>query len=194
MSLDSVQTRELVQRASFGDLRAFDVIVKLYRPGVLVLARQIVGDREKAEDVVQDSFLASFKSLPQLNALDRFPQWLGSIVRNTARRHLAGETRECRLPLDNLILDHAPSLQSVVESYETDQTIRNAVMELSEDLNLIVQLYYFEGWKVDSISAFLGLPVSTVKWRLNRSRQLLRNLLSPTLEEDYESNIRSGSQ
>jgi RNA polymerase sigma-70 factor (ECF subfamily) len=180
------EERELVARARYGDLSAFDVLVARYRPGALVLARQVVRPVEVAEDAVQDAFLAAFKALPQLADPDKFAAWLGSIVRHRARRLAAGD-RPVPVPLDVLILHHTPSLSDEVEQRVGSQAIRCALRDLSGELRPIMELYYVEEWSVNQISSFLALPVSTVKWRLHSGRVVLRRSLFQLMEESNES-------
>jgi len=187
--LDSVHKDELVRRAGIGDLSAFDELVEIYRNGIFIVAIQIVRDRERAEDVVQETFLAAYKYLGQLQDLSRFPHWLCAIARHRARRNAKGEQVGVKLPLDHLILEHAPSLQRRQETRETNGFVHDAVRDLPEEFRGIVQLYYLQGWKVGEVSNFLGLPQSTVKWRLNRARKLLREKLSTLVEDEYESVI-----
>jgi RNA polymerase sigma-70 factor (ECF subfamily) len=177
---------DIVSLARCGDLVAFDALVARYRPAALVVARQILHRLDAAEDAVQDSFLAVYKSLPQLADPDKFAAWLGSIVRHRARRLAAGE-RATQLPLDNLILCHSPSLTEELERRAGSNAIRCALQDLPEDVGPIMDLYYLKDWSVRQISQFLALPDSTVKWRLHTGRKLLRTSLSEQLEESNES-------
>ena len=184
---ESHREAELVTSAQNGDLGAFNTLVGRYRSGALVLARQILPNREQAEDAVQDSFLAAFKALPQLVDPDLFANWFGSIVRHRSRRLAAGAAKHRLLPLDELILSYAPSISAEIETKARSDIVRCAVAGLSEEVKPVVHLYYLEDWRVGTIAEFLALPESTVKWRLNTGRKLLRKVLSEELEESNES-------
>lgn len=86
-------TECLVARARLGSLPAFDRLVRRYRRPVTLLARQILGSPEQAEEVAQEVFLLAFKALPQLQDPARFAAWLGAITRRQARRVSAREGR-----------------------------------------------------------------------------------------------------
>src|SRR5579862_1343594 len=90
---------DLVVEAQFGNLAAFDTLVRRYRNGAMAQARAITKQEELAEDAVQDSFLAAYKALPRLTEPSAFGPWLGAIVRHRASRLLAGERRPT-VPLD----------------------------------------------------------------------------------------------
>jgi len=173
---------ELVLQARYGDLSAFDALVARYRPGATLLARQIVGRPDEADDVVQDSFLAAYKALPQLSDPEKFAWWFGSIVRHRARRLAAGD-RPVHVQIDDLILCHAPSLIQEIEQRENAVRIRCVIQDLPEEVRPIVELYYLEEWGVSQISEFLALPKTTVKWRLHMARKLMRASLSESMEE-----------
>lgn len=172
--------------AQSGDLSAFDRLAAHYRPGVALIARQIVNSRDAVEDVVQDSFLAAYKALPQLRNPTGFAHWMAAIVRHRSRRFAAGE-RRAPLPLDTLILVHAPAIGAHLESRHQSSKVRCAVKKLPGELKPIAELYYFDEWSVAAISSFLDLPATTVKWRLNTLRKQLRKTLTPYFEEqEYE--------
>lgn len=168
--------------AKHGDLAAFDALVGRYRPAALLIATQIVWGAEAAEDAVQDSLVAAFKSLPKLTDPERFAGWFGAILRHRCRRLARGE-RFTHLAIDDLILSHVPSLFEHVESRATTRAVQSALEELPEELRPVMNLYYLEGWKVGQIGEFLGLPATTVKWRLHSGRSALRATLAHLMEE-----------
>ena len=186
LSRDDQKEGELIALASNGDLKAFDRLARHYRPGAMALAWNILRNRDRAEDAVQDAFLSAYKSLPQLADSTHFAQWLGAIVRHRSKRMAIGERRDL-LPLDELILAYVPSISSDIESDEQRENVRSAISGLPDDLRTTVELYYLEDWRVAQISEFLSLPITTVKWRLHQGRNHLRSALPNPLEENYES-------
>jgi len=177
---------ELVALAQLGNLSAFDALVARYRPGALVLAKQITRPADAAEDAVQDSFLAVFKALPQLSDPEKFAAWFGAILRHRARRASLGD-RSVHLAIDDVILFHTPALSDELEQRAGASAVHSALCELPEEIRAIFELYYLEDWGAGKISEFLGLPITTVKWRLHAGRKLLRSSLSFLLEESNES-------
>jgi len=173
---------ELVWAAKVGNLVAFDELVRHYRPAAILTARGILASRDLADDAVQDAFLSAYKSLPQLEDASRFGSWLSAIVRHRALRIKAGESR-VHLPIDDLIAAHMPSIHEQVEERGEVAEVRCAVQRLPKDLQATVELYYLNEWSVGAIAEYLGLPKTTVKWRLHAGRNQLRTLLSRQLEE-----------
>lgn len=173
---------EWVIQAAKGDLAAFDKLVKRFRPGSVILANQILNRKDLADDAVQDSFISAFKALPQLTAPEKFASWLGAIVRHRAKRILAGD-RILVVPLDELILHHAPSLTTRGFMHPDSETVLESMKDLSADIQAVLELYYFQEWSVREISEFLDLPATTVKWRLHSGRKELRDALTHSLEK-----------
>lgn len=175
------EERGLVIAASAGDLAAYDLLVRRYRKPALTVATAVLGRRELAEDAVQDALLAAFAALPRLGDPERFGPWLATIVRNRAQRLARGE-RRATVPLDAVVLAYSPAISERLEENERGQAVRSAVDGLPEELRPVVALYYLDEWPVAEIARFLGLPPTTVKWRLHAGRQQLRGLLSERLE------------
>ncbi|MFL6212437.1 MAG: RNA polymerase sigma factor [Blastocatellia bacterium] len=164
----------LVVAAILGDLDAFDELATRYRAAVVRTARAVVG-REDAEDVAQDAWLLAFKALPSIEDPTRFAAWLAVITRHRAfrfnkqqRAHQTG-----RVELDELLLEKLAALGTPVIDSEDDEMSR-ALENLPADYALALRLRFLDEMPLKRIAAFLGVPVSTVKWRVHRGKQLLR--------------------
>lgn len=166
----------LVVAAILGDLDAFDEIAARYRAAVVRTAQAIVG-REDAEDVAQDALLLAFKALPSIEEPSKFAAWLSAITRHRAlrfskreRSHLAG-----RIDLDEFLLEQVQALgHPRVAGHEGDEQLRRALEDIPADYALVLRLRFFDEMPLKRISAFLGVPLSTVKWRIHRGKQMLR--------------------
>ena len=187
-----ISDRELVFASLAGRSLAYDELVRRYRGGVILVARQIIGSRELAEDVAQEAFLAALRGLSQLQDASRFAPWLYTITRNLARRAGRKQSRICTMDgaeLDLLVSVYSPELvvnplESLLNA-EKDRAIRCFLDDLSPSLQLVLQLYYYEGWTVAQIATFTSLTQTTVKWRLHTGRKYLsRKLLQRQNEEE----------
>ena len=166
----------LVVASILGDLDAFDEIAARYRAAVVRTAQAIVG-REDAEDVAQDALLLAFKALPSIEEPQKFAAWLSAITRHRAlrfskreRSHQAG-----RIDLDEFLLEQVQALgQPLVAGPEGDEQLRLALENIPADYALVLRLRFFDEMPLKRIGAFLGVPLSTVKWRIHRGKQLLR--------------------
>lgn len=165
----------LVIAAILGNLEAFEQLVARYRPAVVRLARAIVGS-DHAEDVAQESLLLAFKALPTIEEPDRFAAWLSAITRHRALRFSKSEDRHSsrRVALDEALLEQLESLaKPLVEKHEDESTI-GALDTLPPDYAMPLRLRFLDEMPLNRIAAFMGVPLSTVKWRIHQGKKLLR--------------------
>jgi RNA polymerase sigma-70 factor (ECF subfamily) len=186
----------LVVAAILGDLSAFDELVRRYRAAVVRTAARIVGPDE-ADDVAQESLLLAFKALPGIDDPAKFPAWLGVITRHHAIRFARREkTRAASsVELDDVLLEHIGSLTLMplpAADAEWDAGLHAALAELPPDYSTALSLRFLDEMPLNRIARFLGVPVSTVKWRLYRGKQLLRERLGPTTK--ILKSARAGAQ
>jgi RNA polymerase sigma-70 factor (ECF subfamily) len=182
MRPDKQPDESLVMAAMLGDLCSFDELVMRYRAAAYRVARAVAG-AELADDAVQEALLLAFRALPSLEEPSAFAAWLGAITRHAALRLSRNARRENvrRVELDEAILKFSEALSrpfAPPESFEAEE-IRAAIAALPPDYRLILQLRYEDDMPLKRIASFLDLPLSTVKWRLHRAKQLAREQLSP---------------
>jgi RNA polymerase sigma-70 factor, ECF subfamily len=165
----------LVVAAILGDLDAFDELALRYRAAVVRSAQAIVG-REDAEDVAQDSLLLAFKALPSIDDPAKFAAWLSAITRHRAFRFGKREQphRMGRVDFDDFLVDQVHALSHPMVTPETDDELKLALESVPADYALVLRLRFFDEMPLKRIAAFLGAPLSTVKWRVHRGKQLLR--------------------
>ncbi len=173
---------ELVVAALAGNTQAFDVLVNRYRRAMLTVAQQIVRNPADAEDVVQDAFLRSFEALPQLTDLNRFGAWLHSITRNRALRYYKKVSRyqpqeDVEFHLNRVSDTSAADPARIVEQELTQEAVRDAIETMPDDYQVVIQLFYWAEMPQKRIAEFLSLPLTTVKWRLHKAKDLLKSVL-----------------
>ena len=183
----------LVVAAILGDLLAFDELVRRYRAAVVRTAQRIVGS-DHADDVAQESLLLAFKALPSIEDPSRFAAWLGVITRHHALRFAKRERTRAAgsVELDEVLLEHLSSLAAaLVPDTERNADLSKALVELPADYSTVLSLRFIDEMPLKRIAAFLGIPVSTVKWRLHRGKQLLREKLLSEKAELPSQNLKA---
>lgn len=175
----------LVFAAILGDLRSFDTLALRYRAAAYRVA-QSIGGHELAEDAVQESLLLAFKALPSIEEPTKFASWLYAITRHVALRMSQRSRREQsqRVDLDEALLTYSEAFARPLAPRDTfeETQVRAAVEALDEEYRLILKLRFYDEMPLKRIADFLDLPLSTVKWRLHRAKQLLREKLKPEKE------------
>jgi len=171
----------LVIEAILGNLDAFEELVLRYRPAVVRLARTIVGT-DDAEDVAQDSLLLAFKALPGIEEPRKFPAWLSAITRHRALRFSKNETAHSRkrVALDEALLEKIQALTRPITEKERDESLIKALDSLPADYVMPLRLHFLDEMPLNRIAAFMGVPLSTVKWRIHHGKKLLRKKVGET--------------
>ncbi|HET9479726.1 MAG TPA: RNA polymerase sigma factor [Pyrinomonadaceae bacterium] len=175
----------LVIAAILGNLEAFEQLVVRYRPAVVRLARSIVG-ADYAEDVTQDSLLLAFKALPSIEEPRKFAAWLSAITRHRALRFSQSETAHTnrRVALDEALLQTIEALakplaERALAERERDESMVKAIDSLPVEYAMPLKLRFLDEMPLNRIAAFMGVPLSTVKWRIHHGKKLLRAKLEP---------------
>ena len=168
----------LVVAAILGNLEAFEQLVMRYRPAVVRLARTIVGDGY-AEDVAQESLLLAFKALPSIDEPGKFAAWLSAITRHRALRFGKSEMVQTkhRVALDEALLEKIEALAKPVADKERNEAMIKALDSLPPDYAMPLRLHFLDDMPQNRIAAFMGVPLSTVKWRIHHGKKLLRTKL-----------------
>ena len=190
--LKDVEDAELIIAVLAGNLHAFDELVLRYQKAMLLVAQQIVHDPTEAEDIVQDAFILAFESLTQLENLNRFGSWLYSITRHRALRYMKKASRfqyhediddELRVEANPDSTDPA----KLIVQQSVHEGVRKCIMSLPEEFQEVVKLYYWVDMPQKRIADFLSLPLTTVKWRLHKAKDMLKTLLEKRGYEDILS-------
>ena len=169
----------LVVAAILGDFDAFNELVMRYRAASVRTAQAVVGSDE-AEDVAQEALLLAFKALPSIENPSKFAAWLMAITRHRALRWHQKERkrRDRRVALDEVLLEQLSALtEPLAYRRELTEELTKALAAVPDDYALVLRLRFFDGVPLARIAAFLDVPVSTVKWRVFRGKQLLREAI-----------------
>ncbi len=185
----------LVVAAILGDLEAFGELAGRYRAAAVRTAQSIVGPSD-AEDVVQDALLLAFKALPSIEQPGRFAAWLGAITRNRALRYNKRESsqRAGRVEMDELLLNRIEALsRPLLAEAEVAEELRQALEGVPEDYALVLRMRFLDEMPLKRIAAFLGLPTSTIKWRVHKGKELLREQVELLNSREVQSGKRKGN-
>lgn len=167
----------LVARARGGDNSAFDLLVRTYMEQAYRVAFRVVGHREDAEDLVQESFMAAHQYLDSFETGRPFGPWLIRIVLNRGSNLRRSRTRRSTEPETDGVSD-APTGLDTSERSDTGRILHDALGTLSERQRMIVTLFDVDGLTSTEIGEMMELAPGTVRWHLHEARQHLRGVLS----------------
>jgi RNA polymerase sigma-70 factor (ECF subfamily) len=179
----------LIERARRGEGDAFDALMRRHMRAAYAVALAQTGDRDDAEDVVQDAFVTALERLEEVRRPEAFVGWLLQIVRNRAhnlRRHQRVRTA---LPLD--AAGEAPTRARGPAADAEDAELRGRLLEalahLTPTQREVVLLYDVQGWTHREIADAVGTSEGAARVHLHHARRALRALLGPTYREETPS-------
>lgn len=181
----------LIARAQASDREAFDRLVDETHSMAYATAYRLIGDADAACDATQEAYVRAYSSLHTFRGNSSFSTWLYRIVVNVSLDVLRRRTRapERLMLVDEEHGEHAvevadPSAdpQADVERRERQAAVLRALQRVSDDHRAVLVLFDLNGLAYEEIAAILGVPLGTVKSRLNRARLALRDALGVDAE------------
>ena len=175
----------IIARAVKGDLDAFNQLVVTYQNLAYSVAYRTLQDGDAAADAVQDSFLKAYRAIGSFQG-GSFKSWITRIVANTCYDQLRSRQRRQTGTLDDLadseeyalaLADSAGVPHSRFEQVELGELIERSFAALPAEQRLILILCDVHGFAYDEIADLAGVPLGTVKSRINRARAQVRNYL-----------------
>lgn len=174
---------ELVERAREGDRAAFDAIVERYQHVVVRTTRAVTSNREEAEDAAQDTFLRAFSRLHTFRGESSLKTWLLAIAWRegvSRRRSIVSRLRRLVTPPEDAMFDPPAtgrSQEARIVDAEQARTVRRLLARLPRTYREALMLAAAGDYTFDEMSAALGVPVGTLKWRVSEARRQLREKL-----------------
>ncbi len=172
---------ELVERARRGDVGAYETLVRHYQEIAFRTAYVITGTAADAEDAAQDAFMKAHAALPRFRPGAPFRPWLLQIVANEARNRRRAGGRRYRLALraaEWAAGGVEPSPEAGALAAERREELLGALAELREDDRQVIAYRYFLELSEAEMAAALGCARGTVKSRLARALDRLRDRLT----------------
>lgn len=185
---------ELIGQTLGGDQTAYASLVKRHQRFVFTLAMRFAKNREDAEEIAQDCFIKAYRSLASFQKQSKFSTWLYSIVYTTAMTFL----RKKRVDTDS-IDDENTYIQlenqsggmknNMAENRSRSYYVSQAIEQLLPDDAAIISLFYMGEQSLEEIGQALGIEPNTVKVKLFRARQRLKEKLERNLKNEVNELI-----
>ena len=192
--LKELPDSEVVAAYLQGTTRAFDEIVDRYQKRLLNFVFRTIGDRERAEDLVQEVFIRVHRHLHRFDQEKKFSTWIYTIASNLAKNELRNRSRSPLVLFQtirkNWEADHRP-LQFEDRHYRPEDLYRKrhlrelvewAVEQLPEHHRVVFILRELEGKSYEEIAEITACNLGTVKSRLNRARNRFAQIIGPRLD------------
>lgn len=182
------EVRELVDSCLLGEQSAMAALVDHFGGQVFGLCYRMLGNRQDAEDIVQETFVRVFRSLQQFDRERDFRPWLLAIAGNRCRSLL---TTRRRVPLPTDLVDDLEDAGAQVDGIRAlTEEVDLALISLREEYRTAFLLFHRHELSYAEISATLGCPVGTVKTWIHRARQeLARQLRARGVVEESQHEV-----
>jgi RNA polymerase sigma-70 factor (ECF subfamily) len=189
-----LEDAQVVQAFLDGHERAFDELVSRYQVRLLNFIYRTVGDRERAEDLVQEVFIRIYRHLHRFDQTKKFSTWAYTIASNLAKNELRNRSRNPLVLFQTIRrhweADHRPLQFEDFSSRPDDQfrkrhlreLVEQSVSQLPEHHRVVFVLRELEGKTYEEIAEITGCNLGTVKCRLNRARNNFAAIIQPHLD------------
>ncbi len=186
-ALSPMSDEDLMSQFQEGTVEAFDILVSRYKDPLTNYIYRFLGDMKECEDLLQETFLRVYRNRHSYRRIARFSTWLYTIAGNLARSEYRKRKRRRISSLQSVnkndeeyemeVPDETFSPDKDTESSIQDFYIQDALAKIPEEFREVVVLRDVQQLSYEEIAEITGLPMGTVKSRINRGRTKLQILL-----------------
>ncbi|GGB24624.1 RNA polymerase sigma factor [Mucilaginibacter rubeus] len=185
---------ELIEQTLAGNQFAYADLVKRHQRFVFTLALRFAKGREDAEEIAQDCFVKAYRSLASFQGQSKFSTWLYSIVYTTAMTFLRKKRVDTHSIDDEGTFVQVENHESAYDTNNAENKSRSyylnqAIEQLLPDDATIITLFYKGEQSLEEIAQTMGIETNTVKVKLFRARQRLKEKLERNLKHEVKELI-----
>ena len=181
----------IIGRVLQGDQQAYAEIVKRYQNFVFTICLRYAPAREDAEEIAQDVFVKAYRSLADFRGDAKFSTWLYTIVHTSCLSFLRKKRPDIKSLDDDHVFAKADTMDSGLRANQVEQKSRIAMVNeairlLGPDDAKVITLFYKGEQSLDEIGHIMGLDPNTVKVKLHRARQRLREKMEKHFTQEVK--------
>lgn len=183
---------ELIFSFQEGNIEAYNEIVSRYKDRLTNFVYRYVGNYDECDDIVQDTFVKVYVSKHLYKEIAKFSTWIYTIAINLAKTKLAKQQKYKTFSISDVYDDENKDFDIKDEAYTPDvdandkylnMHIQKALNSINENYRELIILRDIEDYSYEEIVEMTGLPMGTVKSRINRGREKLQDLLKDIYKE-----------
>jgi len=179
---------QLISRAAARDGAAFSELMSMHERRMYAVALRMCSNREDAQDCLQDAMLRIYRSIGGFKGQSSFSTWVYRITMNTCLDELRRRKSRNVTSLDNLVdngyspSDDVNTPEKHAVTSEQRRVLDKAIAELPEDMRSAIVLRDIQGFSYDEIAVMQDVNIGTIKSRISRGREKLRQILRENAE------------
>jgi RNA polymerase sigma-70 factor (ECF subfamily) len=183
---------EVIALVLNGNQQAYKELVDRYQHYVFTLAFRLTQSREDAEEIAQDVFIKAYRSLADFKGGSKFSTWIYTIAHNTGitflrKMKIKVSTLDDEATFNRLESQESDFRANQVEDKATRNMVNQAIRMLSPDDAQIITLFYKGDQSLEEIGQVMGMEPNTVKVRLFRARQRLKEKMEKYFAEEVQT-------
>lgn len=190
----------LIKKSKSGDIDSFELLVSSYDRKAYNIAFRMMGNEEDAKDMAQEAMIRVFRAIKDFKEQSSFATWLYRIVTNVCLDELRRRKKEMTVSLDNTIETESGEMhleicsdretpEDAYERLEQRELIADAINQLTEEYRSVIILRDVHGFSYEEIAFMLDCSLGTVKSRINRARNLLKDKLRTGMELSNKNKV-----
>ncbi len=179
---------DLVRRVKQRDSLAFDELVRRHQDRIMNACVRMVGDYEDARDLCQETFVKAYRAVADFEERSQFGTWIYRIAINLCLSYHRSGKRSIERPMphpkkdesrpEHQVPDLSMEPQSAVLGREAQEVVQRAIAQLDDEYRSVIVLREIQGLSYEEVAEVLSVPIGTVRSRLHRAREALKETLS----------------
>ena len=166
---------EVVKKVIESDHELYAIIIERYQDKLLRYTYNLIRDKEKSKDSVQETFIRAYTNLNIFNTQKKFSSWIYQIAHNQAINIAKKNHREIPL-LDDLDFESPENIEENFDQEKDVERINGCLKDIPILYREPLSLYYIEEKTYQEISDILRIPMGTVATRINRAKKIMKNI------------------
>lgn len=188
MKMTAINDHLLINQIIEGDAKSFSVLVDRYKDFVFTLALRMLKNREEAEEVSQDTFIKTYKSLDKFKGDSKFSTWIYRVCYNTCLDRIKKNKKYINdVEINEFTAHEVKTIENAltkIEAKEKEDAIQRCIAMLPSEDSFLLTLYYFDDLSLDEMSKVVGITANSIKVKLFRCRKKLASILRSQLEPE----------
>lgn len=170
----SNQEITLVRKASRGNVKAFETLIKENSEYLYKVAVSYLRNEDNAYDAVQEAIIKAYLNIKSLKKAENFRTWITRIVINACYDIIRSVGADISLDDDSTFINE---IADIPKDYESMIDLYSSLHNLPEKYKSVIELKYFAGYSIVEIAELLGIPQGTVSTNLSRGKTMLYEML-----------------